>query len=73
MKVSENRQQPYEAKEVMVQCTACSKYAVIVFPSNPTAEQRAFAIKEAADEHRKWCPATQPEEGREYQIWYPRV
>lgn len=72
MKINENRQQPLEAKEVMIQCTACGKNAVILFPYKPTRAQRLFAIREAAEAHRPQCTATLPEEQKEYTIWYPR-
>lgn len=72
MRISENSEHPYHSKEVAIQCTACGKRAVVLFPYAPTPQQRIFAIKEVADEHRKWCKALAVEEERSYSIWYPR-
>ena len=73
MRISENREQPLEAKEAALKCPDCGKFAFITFPYKPTRLQRIQTMKEALDEHRKICSAAPPEAGRMYEIWYPRA
>lgn len=72
MRISENRESPFEAKEVAIKCPECHKMAIIVFPYKPSAEQRIKMMKAALDEHRKVCVAAPAEIERKYEIWYPR-
>ena len=73
MRISENRDNPLDAKEAAFKCPDCHKLAVVVFPYKPTNQERMKVIKEALDEHRKICPAAPPETGRVFEIWYPRT
>ena len=72
MKISENRESPFEAKEAALRCPDCGKMAIVIFPYKPSAQQRIETFKAALDEHRKICTAAPPEKERVYEIWYPR-
>lgn len=73
LRVAEYREGPSIAKELTVTCLACGKIAFVKFWYGITPEQRAAAIKEAADMHRKACKVGVPEDGRRYAIGYPRA
>lgn len=64
---------PQTAKGVRLKCEACDKTISVMFPSNCTALERQQLIKDAADEHRRiGCTAGVVEDGRKFDIWYPR-
>jgi len=72
VRVNEDKQSPFEAKEIAFKCDQCHKMGIAVFPYKPTAVERLRVIKEALDEHRKVCTVQNAEIQREYEIWYPR-
>lgn len=70
--VSESSHGPSTAREIKVTCKACGMSAVGQIPWNPTAAQRTAIIQDMTDIHRKTCTAGSAEDGRTYEIWYPR-
>lgn len=72
MKISEDKYNPFEAKQMAMKCDACGKLAFVDFPYKPTAWQRMQIVKAALDEHRKVCAVANSEIQRTYELWYPR-
>lgn len=73
IRVSETRQAPHAAREIQFRCSACNKYAYALLPYAPTPGERQRIIKKALDEHRLVCKVGGLEQGRSYEIWYPRA
>lgn len=74
MRISEDRQTAAEAREVCIRCLDCGKLAFARLPFAPTAEQRLRIIHGAVAEHRRiGCTKKTAEDGRKYELWYPRA
>lgn len=69
----ERRADPWKAKGVALQCPNCASLVEVSVPYGITAEGRQQLISAAVGEHRLICPAASVEEGRVYQIHYPRI
>lgn len=70
--VSERSHDPATAQEIKVTCKACGQSAHGKIPWKPTAAQRHAIVHDMVEIHRKQCTAGQIEDGRTYEIWYPR-
>lgn len=73
MSFYESRATPQTAKGARLKCDACDKTISVMFPYDCTLLQRQQIIRDACDEHRRiGCTDGQVEDGRKYEIWYPR-
>lgn len=73
MRVREHRESPTTAKEMMIRCSDCGKIGVVKFITQGTPQERQALIRAFTDEHRQiGCPGKPSEEGRKYELWYPR-
>lgn len=70
---NERRAEPWKAKGVALQCPNCLSLVEVAIPYDSTAEKRQKLISLAIGEHRTLCLASTVEEGRVYQIHYPRI
>lgn len=69
----ERRAEPWKAKGVALQCPNCLSLVEVTLPYNITVSLRQELIGEAVGEHRRVCLAAPSDEGRVYQISYPRI
>jgi hypothetical protein len=73
MSFQQSTASPMMAKGARLKCEACDKTISVMFPSNCTAIMRQQLIRNAADEHRRVvCTVGVVEDGRKFDIWYPR-
>lgn len=64
---------PQTAKGAKLKCDGCGKFISVLFPYDGTVLERQKLIRDACDEHRRIsCTAGVVEDGRKYEIWYPR-
>ena len=73
MSFAQSTATPQTAKGARLKCDACEKTISVMFPSNCPAWDRQRLLSEACDEHRRiGCTAGVAEDGRKFDIWYPR-
>ena len=70
---NERRAEPWKTKGVALQCPNCLSLVEVNLPYGVTAEKRQTLIAAAVGEHRVVCVAAPSDEGRVYQISYPRI
>jgi len=73
VRITEDRQKPWAAKEIMLKCPRCTGIVTVPMPYKPTAEVRQRLMSQAIDEHRRVCVAADSADGRVYSIHYPRL
>lgn len=73
MSFAQSTAAPVKAKGARLVCEACGKSISVMFPTNCPAWDRARLLSDAAGEHRRiGCTAGAVEDGRKFDIWYPR-
>jgi hypothetical protein len=73
MSFAQSTATPQTAKGARLRCEACGKTISVMFPWGGTVLDRQQLIKDAADEHRRiGCTSGIVEDGRKFDIWYPR-
>lgn len=71
--LNERRAEPWKTKGIALQCPNCLSLVEVTLPLDVTVEKRQNLITEAVGEHRRLCIAAAADEGRVYQISYPRI
>lgn len=73
MSFHQSKATPQTAKGARLKCDGCQKTISVMFPYGCTVLGRQQLIRDACDEHRRIaCTAGVVEDGRKYEIWYPR-
>lgn len=70
---TERRAEPWKATGVALQCPHCLSLVEVTLPHGVTVAMRQNLIAEAVNEHRATCLVAAADEGRVYQISYPRI
>jgi hypothetical protein len=73
MSFHQSKASPQKAKGASLKCEGCNKTINVLFPYGCGHWDRQKVIRDAVDEHRRiGCTAGVVEDGRKFNIWYPR-